>query len=128
MIAFNEAEAQRHGSGTVFEVNGKRKAMLPACFVTALEMQALDHMRMSAAIQPYIDAAISKTVNVPEHYPFEEFKDLYTEAWINGLKGITTYRPNVVIGSVLEVKPKASTLVPQDLDLGTSCGRVGACG
>jgi ribonucleoside-diphosphate reductase alpha chain len=102
--------------------------MLPACFVTALEMQALDHMRMSAAIQPYIDAAISKTVNVPEHYPFEEFKDLYTEAWINGLKGITTYRPNVVIGSVLEVKPKASTLVPQDLDLGTSCGRVGACG
>jgi len=112
----------------VFEVNGNRKAMLPACFVTALEMQALDHMRMSAAIQPYIDAAISKTVNVPEHYPFEEFKDLYTEAWINGLKGITTYRPNVVIGSVLEVKPKASTLVPQDLDLGTSCGRVGACG
>ena len=128
MIAFNEVEAQRHGPGKVFEVNGKRKAMLPACFVTALEMQALDHMRMSAAIQPYIDAAISKTVNVPEHYPFEEFKDLYTEAWINGLKGITTYRPNVVIGSVLEVKPKASTLVPQDLDLGTSCGRVGACG
>src|SRR5438046_1262933 len=128
MIAFNEAEAQRHGPGQVFEVNGTRKAMLPASFVTALEMQALDHMRMSAAIQPYIDAAISKTVNVPERYPFEEFKDLYTEAWINGLKGITTYRPNVVIGSVLEVKPKASTLVPQDLDLGTSCGRVGACG
>ena len=128
MIAFNEVEAQRHGPGKVFEVNGNRKAMLPACFVTALEMQALDHMRMSAAIQPYIDAAISKTVNVPEQYPFEEFKDLYTEAWINGLKGITTYRPNVVIGSVLEVKPKASTLVPQDLDLGTSCGRVGACG
>jgi len=118
MIAFNEAEAQRHGPGKVFEVNGKRKAMLPACFVTALEMQALDHMRMSAAIQPYIDAAISKTVNVPEHYPFAEFKDLYTEAWIHGLKGITTYRPNAVIGSVLEVKSKASALVPQDLDLG----------
>src|SRR5256885_1152572 len=128
MIAFNEVEAQRHGPGKVFEVNGNRKAMLPACFVTALEMQALDHMRMSAAIQPYIDAAISKTVNVPEHYPFAEFKDLYTEAWIHGLKGITTFRSNAVIGSVLEVKPKASTLVPQDLDLGTSCGRVGACG
>ena len=56
-------------------------------FVTALEMQALDHMRMSAAIQPYIDAAISKTVNVPEHYPFAEFKDLYTEAWIPWFEG-----------------------------------------
>ena len=58
---------------------------------------------MSAAVQPYIDAAISKTVNVPEDYPFEEFKNLYLEAWHAGLKGITTYRPNNVIGSVLEV-------------------------
>src|SRR5438477_775405 len=117
MIAFNESEAQRHGPGKVFEVNGKRKAMLPACFVTALEIRAQDHMRMSAAIQPYIDAAISKTVNVPEDHPFAEFKDLYTEAWMHGLKGITTFRPNGVIGSVLEAKPKASALVPQDLDL-----------
>lgn len=74
MIAFTDAAAQQHGPGNVFEVSGKRKAMLPACFVTALEMQAQDHMRMSAAIQPYIDAAISKTVNVPEHTPFAEFK------------------------------------------------------
>ena len=124
IFAFNEVEALRHGPGKVFELDGKRKAMLPACFVTALEMQALDHMRMSAAIQPYIDAAISKTVNVPEHYPFAQFKDLYTEAWMNGLKGITTFRPNAVIGSVLEAKPKASALVPQDLDLGDPDRRI----
>ena len=43
-------------------------------FVNALEISARDHMKMQAAIQPYIDAAISKTVNVPEDYPFEDFE------------------------------------------------------
>ena len=70
-------------------------------------------MAMQAAIQPFIDAAISKTVNVPEDYPFEEFEGLYLEAWQAGLKGITTYRPNSVLGSVLSVD-KADA--PQDLD------------
>ncbi len=71
---------------------------------------------MSATVQPYIDAAISKTVNVPEDYPFEEFKSLYLEAWHAGLKGITTYRPNNVIGSVLEVtKDWRHAREPQDL-------------
>ncbi len=88
---------------------------LPPSFVHALEMTALDHMKMIAAVQPYIDAAVSKTVNVPEDYPFEEFKNLYFEAWKAGLKGITTYRPNAVIGSVLEVKKDAETQEPQDL-------------
>ena len=66
-------------------------------------------------MQPYIDAAISKTVNVPEDYPFEEFKNLYLEAWHAGLKGITTYRPNNVIGSVLEVTKDSQAREPQDL-------------
>ena len=52
-----------------------------------------------------------KTVNVPEDYPFEAFEDLYLEAWQAGLKGITTYRPNSVLGSVLSVET-----APQDLD------------
>jgi ribonucleoside-diphosphate reductase alpha chain len=94
-------------------------AHLPSSFVHALEMSALDHMKMIAAVQPYIDAAVSKTVNVPEDYPFEDFRQLYLEAWKAGLKGITTYRPNNVIGSVLEVKkePAATTqTAPQDLN------------
>ena len=86
---------------------------LPPAFVHALEMSALDHMRMIAAVQPYIDAAVSKTVNVPEDYPFEHFKQLYFAAWKEGLKGITTYRPNNVIGSVLEVRKDSAE--PQDL-------------
>jgi ribonucleoside-diphosphate reductase alpha chain len=93
---------------------------LPPSFVHALEMNALDHMQMIAAVQPYIDAAVSKTVNVPEDYPFDDFKQLYLAAWKAGLKGITTYRPNNVIGSVLEVKKEtaataATSPTPQDL-------------
>ncbi len=91
---------------------------LPPSFVHALEMNATDHMQMIAAVQPYIDAAVSKTVNVPEDYPFDDFKQLYLSAWKAGLKGITTYRPNNVIGSVLEVKKEpsaADSSTPQDL-------------
>ncbi|MBI1988343.1 MAG: adenosylcobalamin-dependent ribonucleoside-diphosphate reductase, partial [Betaproteobacteria bacterium] len=89
---------------------------LPPPFVTALEISALDHMRMVAAIGPFVDSAISKTVNVPENYPYDQFEDLYLEAWKSGLKGITTYRPNVVLGSVLSVIPGTETAQPNDLD------------
>lgn len=58
---------------------------------------------MVAAVAPYIDAAISKTVNVAEEYPYEDFKNLYMEAWKKGLKGITTYRPNNVRTAILSV-------------------------
>ena len=94
---------------------GGNERDLPDAFVSAMQMSARDHMRMSATVQPYIDAAISKTVNVPEDYPFEEFKSLYLEAWHAGLKGITTYRPNNVIGSVLEVTKDSHAREPQDL-------------
>ncbi|MEM8571361.1 MAG: adenosylcobalamin-dependent ribonucleoside-diphosphate reductase [Pseudomonadota bacterium] len=91
---------------------GGNTAALPAAFRSALDISAKDHMAMQAAIQPFICAAISKTVNVPEDYPYEDFEDLYLEAWRAGLKGITTYRPNNVLGSVLSVETEA----PQDLD------------
>jgi len=89
---------------------------LPEQFVTALDISALDHMRMVAAVTPFVDSAISKTVNVAVDYPYEEFKDLYVEAWRAGLKGITTYRPNPVLGSVLSVEDKKAEQ-PNDLDI-----------
>ncbi len=76
---------------------------LPQAFVSALQIPAIDHMLMAGAVAPYVDAAISKTVNVPEDYPYDDFKDLYMRAWHKGLKGITTYRPNTILGSVLSV-------------------------
>ncbi len=87
---------------------------LPEAFVSALDISAKDHMLMQAAIQPYIDASISKTVNVPEDYPFAQFQGLYLDAWRAGLKGITTYRPNNILGSVLSVDSVQEK--PQDLD------------
>lgn len=87
----------------VYRALGHDVNHLPAAFVSALEISATDHMLMAAVVAPYIDAAISKTVNVPEDYAYDEFKNLYMEAWRKGLKGITTYRPNNVLGAVLSV-------------------------
>jgi ribonucleoside-diphosphate reductase alpha chain len=88
--------------------------LLPTAFVTALEISAIDHMKMVAAVAPFIDTSISKTVNVPADYPYEDFQHLYTEAWKAGLKGLATYRPNSVLGSVLSVTPETKTEQPQD--------------
>ena len=81
------------------------EAALPEAFVTALEMSAEAHEAMVAAVAPTIDTSISKTVNVPEDYPYEDFQDLYLQAWRSGLKGLATYRPNNVLGAVLSVTP-----------------------
>jgi ribonucleoside-diphosphate reductase alpha chain len=98
--------------------DGTRRALLTPAFVSALEMSAQDHMRMNAVVQPYVDTAISKTVNVPVDYPFAAFEDLYFEAWKAGLKGIATYRPNEVLGAVLEVaSPAAPASAREDLDV-----------
>lgn len=108
---------KREGDGTtsVYQVQDHAyrlyKAMfgedtkLPPYFVTALELSAADHLSMMAAVQPYIDTAISKTVNVPAEYPFDDFKEMYLSAWQSGLKGLATYRPNDILGSVLSATP-----------------------
>ena len=90
---------------------------LPQSFVTALEISAQAHKDMVAAVAPYIDNSISKTVNVPEDYPYAEFEDLYLTAWKDGLKGLATYRPNSVLGSVLSVTPSADQKLPQDVEI-----------
>ncbi len=75
---------------------------LPDAFVSALEMNVEDHMQMIAAVQPYIDSAISKTCNVPADYDYQGFRELYSRAWRAGAKGLTTFRPNDITGAVLE--------------------------
>lgn len=97
----------------VYRLMGGDVNNLPNYFVSALEMSANDHMLMCTAVAPFVDTAISKTVNVPIDYPFIEFENLYLAAWKAGLKGITTYRPNSVLGSVLSIEP--SQEAPQDL-------------
>ena len=81
-------------------------APLPDYFVDAQVLKPIDHLRMQAAVQWHVDSSISKTINVPEDMPFEDFKDVYLKAYELGCKGCTTYRPNDVTGAVLETRPK----------------------
>ena len=91
-------------------------APLPDYFVDAQGLRPTDHIRMQAAVQEYIDSSISKTINVPEDMAFEDFKDVYLEAYRLGCKGCTTYRPNDVTGAVLEAPAAADAepLLPLD--------------
>lgn len=79
------------------------KDVLPPEFVTAQTLSVDQHLSVMATVQPYVDSAISKTINVPADYPFDEFKAIYTKAMGLGLKGVACYRPNAILGSVLEV-------------------------
>ena len=77
---------------------------LTEAFVDAQILSPVDHVRMQAAVQKYVDSSISKTINCPEDISFEAFRDIYQMAYDTGCKGCTTYRPNDVTGSVLQVK------------------------
>ena len=101
----------------VYRQLGNDVSQLPDQFVTALQMSAMDHMRMLEAVQPFVDTSISKTVNVPADYPYAEFQQLYFAGWKAGLKGLATYRPNSVLGSVLSVTPQAPLDVTKKSDL-----------
>ncbi|WP_209427486.1 adenosylcobalamin-dependent ribonucleoside-diphosphate reductase [Pararhodobacter sp. SW119] len=85
---------------------------LPAYFVNAQTLAPIDHVKMQAAAQKWVDSSISKTINVPEAIGFEAFKDVYLAAWDMGCKGCTTYRPNDVTGSVLTVS-ETTDIAPQ---------------
>ena len=89
------------------ENQGMDKDPNPENLVTAQTLKPMDHLRMQAAVQRWVDSSISKTINCPEDISFEEFKNVYWEAYKLGCKGCTTYRPNAITGSVLSVEPSA---------------------
>jgi ribonucleoside-diphosphate reductase alpha chain len=95
---------------------GGNMEALPPAFVTAMDVSALDHMRMVAAVAPFIDSAISKTVNVPEDYPTTSSR---ISIWRHGArtKGHHHLPSNKVLGSVLSTAaPAPEAEQPQDLD------------
>ncbi len=100
----SEYEVQDH-AWRLYKALGGDMAHLPASFVGAMDMSANEHIAMMEAVQPFVDTAISKTVNVPADYPYADFKGLYLQAWRSGLKGLATYRPNAILGSVLALTP-----------------------
>ena len=90
----------------IYRSLGGDTSRLPPYFVSALEMPAAGHLAMMEAVQPFVDTAISKTVNIPADYPYADFQGLYLAAWRAGLKGLATYRPNEILGSVLSETPE----------------------
>ncbi len=89
-------------------------AALTSAFVTAADLTPAEHLAMQAAMQRYVDASVSKTVNLPQEIAFEDFKELYREAWTIGCKGCTTYRPSAIRGAVLEAKPAIVAEPPRE--------------
>ena len=70
-------------------------------FVTAMNMTVNEHVDMLAAIAKHIDMSVSKTINVPTDYSFEDTKDIYMRCWKSGIKGCTIFRPNEVRQGIL---------------------------
>ncbi|UWR25751.1 adenosylcobalamin-dependent ribonucleoside-diphosphate reductase [Sulfitobacter sp. S223] len=124
--AYTRKVLQKDGSRTEEEVVDYAVQMwrdkfgdreLPDYFVNAQTLAPLEHVKMQAAAQKWVDSSISKTINCPEDISFDAFKDVYMEAWDTGCKGCTTYRPNDVTGSVLSVsedKKAAPEVVSHD--------------
>ena len=121
--AYTRKVLQKDGSRTEEEVVDyavqmwrelKGDTPLPDYFVNAQTLPPADHVKMQAAAQKWIDSSISKTINCPEDISFDDFKDVYMQAWDMGCKGCTTYRPNDVTGSVLSVSSEKTDKAPAD--------------
>ncbi|WP_030239360.1 vitamin B12-dependent ribonucleotide reductase [Streptomyces sp. NRRL S-350] len=78
------------------------------CAMGERVISAMGHVRMMAAIQPWISGAISKTVNMPESATVEEIEEIYFEAWKMGVKALAIYRDNCKVGQPLSAKKKDS--------------------
>lgn len=77
---------------------------LPSYWRTTDNLKIEDHTSVQEVIQKWCDSSVSKTINVPFDYPYEEFKNVYINAWKAGLKGITTFRfnPEITAGVLVQ--------------------------
>jgi ribonucleoside-diphosphate reductase alpha chain len=72
---------------------------LPKYWKTTDDLKVMDHLKIQSVVQKWCDSSISKTINIPENYSFEDFQKVYLDGWKLGLKGLTTYRPNPNVSS-----------------------------
>jgi ribonucleoside-diphosphate reductase alpha chain len=94
---------------------------LPDYFVSADDITPREHVDIQAAAQKWVDSSISKTANVPTDYPFEDFKDIYSYAYQQGLKGCTTFRfnPEAFQGVLVKEKDLENTTYQFTLEDGS---------
>ncbi|MGD9663342.1 MAG: adenosylcobalamin-dependent ribonucleoside-diphosphate reductase [Porticoccaceae bacterium] len=95
---------------------------LPSYFVTSEDIKPLQHVDVQAAAQKWVDSSISKTINIPTDFPFEDFKDVYLHAYEKGLKGCTTFRfnPEAFQGVLVKEKDLENTKYQFTLEDGTT--------
>jgi len=86
---------------------------LPASFVTATELPPQAHVALAAAVAPFVDGAISKTVNLPAAASWEAVREVFAQAWSAGLKGLTVFRATPGEAAVLEPAEDASPAAAQ---------------
>jgi ribonucleoside-diphosphate reductase alpha chain len=106
--ATTEFDLVDYALGLWRKLRGEPDARPPA-FVCATELAPHDHIAMQAALQPYVDNSISKTITVPEDYPFDAFRGIYDAAYQMGLKGCTTYRLNPITGAVVTAADQSAS-------------------
>jgi ribonucleoside-diphosphate reductase alpha chain len=94
--------------GHVVDAPGLRREHYPVfdCAMGERAIAPMGHVRMMAAVQPFLSGAISKTVNLPESATVEDIEHVYFQAWKMGLKAIAVYRDNCKVGQVLNVGGK----------------------
>ena len=89
-----------------------------APFITAQEMTVQEHINMLAVIAKHVDMSVSKTINVPTDYSFEDTKNIYFDCWKKGIKGCTIFRPNEIRqGILLTETPKKEEEVKEERKL-----------
>ena len=100
-----------HERGTVVDAPHLDPAHLPvfACSMGDNVISPSGHVKMMAAVQPWLSGGISKTVNVPEHTTSEEVQQLFVDAWQMGVKALAVYRDNCKLGQPLSVADSAAT-------------------
>lgn len=74
---------------------------LPSYMQTMADLDPAEHLAIQASLQKWVDASISKTINLPKDISYDNFVQIYLDAYDLGCKGCTTYRPSDVRGSIL---------------------------
>jgi len=101
-------------------LSNKEEEKLPEYFIDSSTIKAKAHVDIQAASQKWIDSSISKTINVPTDYDYEDFKNIYLYAYDKGLKGCTTFRfnPEAFQGVLVTEKDLEETTYQFTLDDG----------
>ena len=89
--------------------------------VTTDELTPMDHLSIQITAQPFVDSAISKTINVGENVSFEAFKEVYTTAWRGKLKGVTTFRGAGKRYGILNKSSSGEQPITTETETGSAC-------